>query len=405
MISEALFRSQKARISFVMVDALYQEVSGLGGTPVIHISKNGGPWVLSTGLKGEIGFGWYYYDFSAIETDTVGPLAIYVTGAGCIQQNLEYVVEQRNAGACPFTYTLINSITLLPIPGAEVWFCTDPACTNVVWYGTTDAFGVVHDSMGLLPFLDPGTYYLKRHKAGFTFAITDIEVVSCSTILVAKDSGSNGFNGVYSNVTLGGNANRAYFNGVNSQVDIYTPGFAAAFVGAEVTAIIRSRVADATVYSDANNHNMLSIYSFPFGNDLTIDISAGGLLEWTMMNSGFPGIILVQVAGGDLAPMTCGMTISGLASQLIGYKNGVQQGISGGGIAWNNPLYLHGCFIGYPKWKGWLYDCIVSFGVVATAPQMLTIHNALTAGTLTTAMLDTIFGANKYTWWMLDEGP
>jgi hypothetical protein len=173
-----LLRSQAQTITFVMVDAAYTEVAGLGGTFTLQISKNGGAFNPSTGAKAEMSNGWYSYVLSAAETDTVGPLSIRVTGAGCLQQNLEYVVIQRNAGAIEFTYTLTNTVTLLPIAGAEVWVTTDVAGLNVVWNGDTDNFGVARDDDGYLPWLDAGTYYFWSKKAGFTFPNPDTEIVS-----------------------------------------------------------------------------------------------------------------------------------------------------------------------------------------------------------------------------------
>lgn len=176
MISETLIRSQPSRITFVMIDAMYTEVPGLGATPVVRISKAGAPFAPSTGAKGEISNGWYYYDLTAIETDTIGPLSVFLTGAGCIQQNLEYVVEQRTAGAVLFTYTVVTAGGV-SIPGVAVWFCTDIAGTIVVWSGTTDVFGVARDGFGNLPLLNPGTYYVWRQMPGYTFTNPDTEIV------------------------------------------------------------------------------------------------------------------------------------------------------------------------------------------------------------------------------------
>lgn len=159
-------RNQQNKICFVMVDGNYTEVPGLGAAFNLFISKNGGAFVPSAGVKAEISDGWYSYVTTVGEADTIGPVAIYVTGAGCIQQNLEYVVQQRNAGCIPFTYTVLNSITLNPIPSAEVWVTDNIAGTNVVWQGETDALGIARDINGNLPCLDAGTYYFWKHEPG-----------------------------------------------------------------------------------------------------------------------------------------------------------------------------------------------------------------------------------------------
>lgn len=163
-----LVLDQANRICFVMVDATYTEVAGLGNTFLYFLSKNGGAFAAGTGVKTEISNGWYSILLPAAECDTIGPVSIYVTGAGCVQQNLEYVVQQRNAGCIEYTYTVTDSVTLLPIAGVDVWFTTDLAGTHVVWVGVTDAFGVARDASGNLPCMDAGTYYVWKHRVGYT---------------------------------------------------------------------------------------------------------------------------------------------------------------------------------------------------------------------------------------------
>lgn len=170
--------SQANRIAFVMVDAAGTEVAGLGAGFTLQISKNGGAFQPSAGTKAEISNGWYTYLSTVAEANTVGPVAIRVTGAGAVQQNLEYVVQQRNPGALAFTYTVTNISTGVVIEGVEVWITTDLAGNNVIWNGHTDAAGVTRDDDGNLPWLDPATYYFWSQKSGYTFTNPDTEVVS-----------------------------------------------------------------------------------------------------------------------------------------------------------------------------------------------------------------------------------
>lgn len=55
------------------------------------------------------------------------------------------------------------------------------------------------------------------------------------------------------------------------------------------------------------------------------------------------------------------------------------------------------------EWPGSIAHMILGYGICATAANMTTIHTKLDAGTLTTADLDTIFGAGNWSWWKLDE--
>jgi len=168
---------QSQAVEFVMVDALGTEVAGLGAGLTVQLSIAGGAPVPSTGVQTEIGLGWYRYVATALEC-LPGPLAFAITAPGCIQQNLVYKVKSLAVNATDFTYTVTNIVTGSPIDGAQCWFYTDIAMTNCVWTGFTDAFGVARDVSGNLPFLDFGTYYIRRHMVGYTFADPDTEIVS-----------------------------------------------------------------------------------------------------------------------------------------------------------------------------------------------------------------------------------
>lgn len=169
---------QQNTILFVMVDAAGEELAGLGTTFTLEISKGLGSFAASAGTKGEIGSGWYYYTATAGESDTAGPVAVKVTAAGAVQQNLEYVVATRTITAVEFTYTLTDDLSGDPIAGAQVWISVAADGSKVTWYGVTDNFGVARDGAGNLPRLDPGTYYIFRQHQGYTFSDPDTEAVS-----------------------------------------------------------------------------------------------------------------------------------------------------------------------------------------------------------------------------------
>lgn len=168
--------NQPNRIVFVMVDSNSTEVAGLGAGFTLSVCKSGGVFVASGGTKAEIGNGWYSYVSTAAEADTLGPVAVRVTGAGCAQQNLAYTVGTMVDGAIEFTYTVTNATTLLPEPNVKVEFCTDAARVNVVWVGYTDTFGIARDTNGNKPWLVSGTYYIRNTKG--SDVSYDTEVVS-----------------------------------------------------------------------------------------------------------------------------------------------------------------------------------------------------------------------------------
>jgi hypothetical protein len=81
--------------------------------------------------------------------------------------------------AVEWTYSVTEPDGVTPIQGVDVWVTTDVAGSNVVWRGMTDTFGAARDlTNSRHPWLDPGTYYFRRHKAGYNFPEYDTEVVS-----------------------------------------------------------------------------------------------------------------------------------------------------------------------------------------------------------------------------------
>lgn len=169
--------NQANRITFYLQSSAGAAVTGLGSGFTLTLAKNTAAFGASAGTKAEIGNGWYTYLATAGEADTIGTVAVKVTGAGAVEQKLEYVVKQRNAGAIAYTYTVTRSDNANPIEGVSVWFATDSSFANIVFTGTTDTFGVLRDSNGNLPLLDAGTYHIRLQKAGFNFS-DDTEVVS-----------------------------------------------------------------------------------------------------------------------------------------------------------------------------------------------------------------------------------
>jgi len=109
--------------------------------------------------------------------------AAHYTGAAVLDQDWVTgavgLLSPPVGTAVLFTYTVTNSVTLLPIQGVKIEVSTDSAKANVVWVGWTDAFGVAYDTFGNKPILDPGSYYFWKIKAGFLDDQNpDLEVVS-----------------------------------------------------------------------------------------------------------------------------------------------------------------------------------------------------------------------------------
>lgn len=171
--------NQPNTILFVLVNSSGNEVTGLGSNFVLQLSKAGGSFSASAGVKSEISFGWYKYISTAGEADTPGPIAVTITHASISNQNLEYVVGTRVETSVPFTYTLLSTAGgTPPIEGADIVIYTDAGATNFVWSGVTDTFGVARDIDGELPRLQPGSYFIFSYRSGFSFSNPDVEIVS-----------------------------------------------------------------------------------------------------------------------------------------------------------------------------------------------------------------------------------
>lgn len=165
-------------VTFVMVDSSGNELTGL--TLSIEVRVTGGSFVAAAGSWLEISDGWYSYTSSAGEA-VVGPISIRVNASGAVQQNLEYVCEQRTPGVKFWQYRVTDQPGGAgnPIQGVYVWVSrtnvqNDPA----IWDGYTDVDGYAVDTMQRDPLVPLGNNYFWKHKPGFADDDNpDLEVV------------------------------------------------------------------------------------------------------------------------------------------------------------------------------------------------------------------------------------
>ena len=170
---------QQNEIKFVLDDSNGNEVSGLGTAWTIQVSLPGNnSFQASDGAatKAEIGNGWYYYLSTAVEASAQGDVAIRITHGSIRQQNLVYTVQAHPPRAILFPYRVEDG-SAQPIAGVDVIFFTEAAMTNAVWRGITDFLGETRDTHGNQPYLDPGTYFVRRTHPQYSFNNPDMEVV------------------------------------------------------------------------------------------------------------------------------------------------------------------------------------------------------------------------------------
>lgn len=166
---------QQNLATFVLVDGAGNEVAGLGNTFAVYISKGAGGMAAALGTRGEKGLGWYWYLGTVLDADTIGPISLAIQAIGTVQQNLEYVCGCRTPSAVPYTYTVTDDVTALPVADVLVSISVDMAGLNLIWTGQTDIFGVARDANGQLPLLVAGTYYFWRQKPGWQATDPDVE--------------------------------------------------------------------------------------------------------------------------------------------------------------------------------------------------------------------------------------
>jgi hypothetical protein len=110
-------------------------------------------------------------DIDAILADTNELQTDWANG-GRLDLILDTAAASAGSGAITWTYTVTSSVDATPIEGVDIWATTDSAGTNIVASGVSSVLGVVTF------YLDAGTYYIWRQKAGWDFTNPDTEVVS-----------------------------------------------------------------------------------------------------------------------------------------------------------------------------------------------------------------------------------
>ncbi len=97
-----------------------------------------------------------------------------LTNGGRLDLILDAILAASGSGsgAVTFTYTLTSSVDASPIPDARVWATSDAGGSTVLASGSTDANGQITF------YLDAGTVYFWRQKAGWDFSNPDTETVS-----------------------------------------------------------------------------------------------------------------------------------------------------------------------------------------------------------------------------------
>lgn len=155
-------------ILFFMADTS-DHITGLTGlTPTVTLSKNGGSFAAAEGAVSEVGNGWYALAGNATDRNTEGALIIHATAAGADPFDMDYEIDAgelstESAGSSAYTDTITDDDG-------------DPLeDVHVELYRSSDYSGIPvaaqeTDVNGTFTFsLNPGTYYVRCIKSGYTF--------------------------------------------------------------------------------------------------------------------------------------------------------------------------------------------------------------------------------------------
>ncbi|MCL0034358.1 hypothetical protein M1N21_00310 [Dehalococcoidia bacterium] len=140
---------------------------------VTRVDKSVSVVVNAQPAQAEVGKGYYafYYDAANLDLYDYLPIVEYVGiedvyPVALAGRQLDADVHSRTAmavGAKEWTYTLLDEVSGLPIPDADVWVTSDAQGEHKLASGRTDQQGRITF------YLDPGGIYIWRQKSGWNF--------------------------------------------------------------------------------------------------------------------------------------------------------------------------------------------------------------------------------------------
>lgn len=225
------------------------------------------------------------------------------------------------------------------------------------------------------------------------------------------DSGSNGLDGTPIRVGLSGS--EASGDAANSFIDLDEVGLDAnGFDGGLGTVIVEVKIPNDVAWQSLGGAEGIVRLAADASNEIRFGLAAtDNQVVWFYVAGGTTKV----VGKGSLTTndwQTMGMSFSDASNddRMQPYYDGVAKDaeVTGNGT-WAGTLAatltLVGAITTTPTQvlNGLYRNIIISLGVEATAAQHATINTALKAETLTTATLETIFGAGGYVWKKCDE--
>lgn len=95
-------------------------VTGLGTNPAVSISKNGGAFGSATGGVVELANGWYAWNIATGDCDTLGELAVHITGTGADPRDFTLDIIVPDPFAAQFGLTNLDVPTSTRLAAADI---------------------------------------------------------------------------------------------------------------------------------------------------------------------------------------------------------------------------------------------------------------------------------------------
>lgn len=216
----------------------------------------------------------------------------------------------------------------------------------------------------------------------------------------ATDLGSNGYNGTHSNTTLAdGGLGRSY-NGTTSYTDIgaVTSGF-------DGTGGLMMIAAKTDTWTDSTQRYLLHLVGDGDNSVHIFKPTDNNYIKFQYESNG--ATLNYRPSQSDTDWTSYAVRVTGsYVDFFVGGTFNAQRWIAGGND-WD-ASGLTDALIGVDDgssdfWSGDIAHCLIAWDSEPTDEQIGTIHSAMLANTLTTATLDSIFGAGNYAYYPLRD--
>lgn len=257
-----------------------------------------------------------------------------------------------------------------------------------------------------------------QYVAVYNTTLTDAQILAVTKAIasefvypasyVVTDDSATGANGTAYIVNPGGATDRAFINGRNAYINLFSAALASKFNGNEGSLMVRAKVRDATDWTDGLQKDLIRLDN---GADTAIvafdrEGAADEIRCYFQPAGGHYHGVTTTDLNGTMDWFTAAVTWSRTNTRARGYVNGVQQGLDvNNDVNWSGTLQRAHIGCAYiNQWGSNRYGWGGYMGPVLLADRELSIAEVASLhATFTLANAQAILGANLIGWWELDE--